>query len=553
MLSAKRTAFLGALIVLLLAAFGCGDDNGTTAPAVPDLSVSATDVTVSETQTSTTVTVTPDGPGTVTWQIISVPEWLTVTPARGTISDGKAVDVTLTASAEGMPADTHTASLVLEYTGNGKIPIGVRFVVGPLPFMELSTDGLTMDEFAGSTSFTIYNRGNTAFSWSANPGASYVQVSPPSGTLGYQQSVEVEVTVDRNQLQNGYSWSTLVINTDFDQTANIGVSVRSYREPFRRLGFSVIDAEYDKNHDVIVAVSDNPPRLHIIDPETYQSTSVALPGSPTCVSVRPDGRYAGVGQDGLITTVKLETATVDRSYAVTVDVEDVVMAQNWWAYVFPASNQWDNIRCVNLLSREVSLNGGSQIFSGTVARLHPSGEYVYGANNGVSPSDFEKYDVRFGIANYLYDSPYHGDFSFDGNLWFSEDGSRIFARSGNIFRASTDSESDLSYLGSLGGVQDLEWVCDSQAANRIFAIAEVDGAGAGAIRVYDPTSLHYRGDIPLDNFRVDGDGGGAFYAPEGHFVFMNAAGSRIYALFEAPVEAGIEGWSLEGFDASVAP
>ena len=75
--------------------------------------------------------------------------------------------------------------------------------------------------------------------------------------------------------------------------------------------------------------------------------------------------------------------------------------------------------------------------------LHPSGDYIYGADQGIFPSDIEKYDIRSGNLIYLYDSPYHGDYAMGGNLWISEDGLRIFTALGNVFRSSVNQDTDM--------------------------------------------------------------------------------------------------------------
>ena len=72
------------------------------------------------------------------------------------------------------------------------------------------------------------------------------------------------------------------------------------------------------------------------------------------------------------------------------------MANNKWAYVFPKDDQWEYVRCINLnisTDNEANSTGGS-MYAGTKGRLHPSGKFIYGADNGLSPSDIEKYDIQ---------------------------------------------------------------------------------------------------------------------------------------------------------------
>jgi hypothetical protein len=197
---------------------------------------------------------------------------------------------------------------------------------------------------------------------------------------------------------------------------------------------------------------------------------------------------------------------------------------------------------------------GSSINEETVAKLHPSGSYIYGADNHISPSDFEKYDIRSGPATYMYDSQYHGDYDFDGNVWSYEDGSRLIAASGNLFGTSTVQAQDMTYAGSLPGARGTLWATHSTEASRVLLFA--DGAYAQSapaeFRSYDPSSNQYLGSVPLPKF--NGSAGATQYAAGGHFIFYNAAGTRAYTLVRADPQSGLAlDWGLAVFDAADIP
>ncbi|MGB7931203.1 MAG: hypothetical protein WCH04_03110, partial [Gammaproteobacteria bacterium] len=204
-----------------------------------------------------------------------------------------------------------------------------------------------------------------------------------------------------------------------------------------RLNFQVIDAEYSNQLDRIVMVATNPNTLHVLDPVSGSDVSVALPLSPTSVSIGPDGQFAAVGHDGYFSYIDLSQGQLLSTYSVSTDVLDIVLAGNGYVYAFPRQDQWENIRCIELATGNETLHTGNFVYAGTLARLHPNGTDIYGADNGLSPSDIEKYSIAGGTAQYLYDSPYHGTYAMGGELWFTEDGSRIFTRSGNVFRSSS--------------------------------------------------------------------------------------------------------------------
>src|SRR5205807_6175026 len=70
------------------------------------------------------------------------------------------------------------------------------------------------------------------------------------------------------------------------------------------LPYAVIDAKYSKTLDRIVTISKNPNTLHVFDPVAGTETgSVQLPQTPNAVSLSPDGLFAAVGYDLLVSYI----------------------------------------------------------------------------------------------------------------------------------------------------------------------------------------------------------------------------------------------------------
>ena len=321
--------------------------------------------------------------------------------------------------------------------------------------------------------------------------------------------------------------------------------------PITALAHRVVDAEYDPTNNRIVTVSANPSRLHIVDPETGAAQTIDLAQVPNAVAVRADGQYAAVGHNAWISYVNLATRQVERVYPVTTDVVDIVLASNGWVHAFPRTDQWETIRSIELATGAETRTG--TIRAGTLVKLHPSGRYIYGANNGLSPSDIEKYDIRSGAAAVMYDSPYHGDYAFNGDLWISEDGLRVFAKSGNVFRSSEVRAEDLLYGGHLQGMSVVQWAAQSTAAGRIFALpgSSWDAQAAPELRVYESGFLAYRGAVALPRFVVPTVGS---FAAEGRYVFPTADGQRLYVLVKADNASGIaQDWGIVTYDLADLP
>ena len=330
------------------------------------------------------------------------------------------------------------------------------------------------------------------------------------------------------------------------------------------LAHRVVDAEYNAAAGTIVTVSANPSRLHVVDAEARTTQSVDLPQVPLSVSVAPSGTHAAVSHDGYVSYVNLATRTVEKTYPVRSVGGDVVLAGNGYAYVFPRADQWVDVHCINMATGAETLSPYPGPRAGTLVRLHPSGDYIYGANNGLSPNDIEKYDVRPGTATRMYDSPYHGDYNFAGNLWISGDGTRLFARSGNVFRSSTVRAEDMTYAGALSGVAAVQAAVQLNAASRIYVLASSapppsywspDPVPATDVRAYEPQFLGYKGAARLPSFKVPTSTGGTIgYAADGRYLFENAGGTRVYAVVRAPDGSGIANdWAVAAFDVADLP
>lgn len=334
----------------------------------------------------------------------------------------------------------------------------------------------------------------------------------------------------------------------FELTVNDGsltseaITVKVSVQPvINSLSYPVTDAEYSKALDKVIMLSTSPNQLHIYDAATHTEQVISLPLAPTSVSVGPDGLYAAVGHDAYISYVDLKNAKLLKTLAVAVKVLDIVLAGNGYAYAFPKEDQWQDIYSVNLNTGEVTGGARVTIYAGTLAKLHPNGLSMYGANNGLSPDDIEKYDIQTGTASKLYDSPYHGDYPMCGNLWFSEEGKRIFTACGNVFRAADLKIQDMLYNGSLAELTHIQDLAHSATAAKVAAIpkyvpyANLNESVDTQILSYDDEYLTPSDSFQLPYFVVNEKG----FMGHGKFVFFNKAADHLIVILKADASAAI--------------
>ena len=303
---------------------------------------------------------------------------------------------------------------------------------------------------------------------------------------------------------------------------------------FRRFVFNVIDAVFSESLDAVVAVGDdNKLYRYSMDDHSTRAVSLSFPG--TAVSVLPDGTKAAVGHDGRVSIVDLANMQVEKVWPISADVFDLEIAENGFVYVMPREDQWEALRALKIDTGEEFQQSGYSVRAGTVIKMHPSQDYIYGADRGLSPSDIEKYDIRSGAPIYMYDSPYHGDYGMCGDLWMSRDGLRIFTRCGNVFRASETREQDMIYNGRVDVMQ------------RIAALSHHDDEVAFLDEI-DLQQLNYYGYQILasageDRLPVELAAGQAF-ATEGQFVFHRENG-EVIALVQVEAASGyLRDWGV---------
>ncbi len=312
--------------------------------------------------------------------------------------------------------------------------------------------------------------------------------------------------------------------------------------PLIPLSFTVTDADYSASLDRLIMISADQNQLHIYDPTTQTDRVVGLNPTPTSISVGPEGRFAAVGHDALISVVDLQQGTVVRTLPLSTQVFDLVFAPNGWILVVPVRDQWVNLYGVQISTGQQVESTGHSIRAGSRIQLHPEGKSVYLANRGLSPSDIEKIDISGSVPVYAYDSPYHGDYPMCGDLWISQDGRRIFTACGHVFRSSSDPEQDMTYAGSLPGVDRIRHLFHS-AANGVVWVIPDQSSGSHSensispqqVAMIDYQNLTLNGTIPIPHF-ISKD---QAFPAEGRFVFVNGQGDGFYLIVQAEAGAGL--------------
>lgn len=521
----------------------------------PKIKTSATTLDFSAETNSIDFTIENIGTGILQWNIDSMPEWINFSTKSGVLLKGQKSTIKANCNRIGKNADTYNSSFTIKSNSEIDIsPINVQMVVAKISDMKISKDSLIFDYFSTTKEFYVKNTGNDVLDWTSTEVSSFT-LSPKSGSVAIGDSVKVVATINRLNMKNGVTFSSISVQGNSGKTFVLPIRVNNYVNSKWLLDFNILDAEYSKATDKVITISTNPDKLTIIDPDSRTATHISLNIAAKTVSVNKAGTFAAVGHNGFVTLVNLATLKIEKEYSVPCDVLDIVLTSNNWAYLFPVRDQWTNIKCLNANTGLTTTQTGYSIYAGTVGRLHPSEKYIYGADNGVSPSDIEKYDISNGTSAYLYDSPYHGDYAMGGNLWFSEDGERIFTKGKTVLKSSTDKANDMVYNGSLATTNYIRTLYHSAAKNKVYAIEQMaynwsTEQMSSEIYVFNYSYLNFIEKLSLEKFMTPyGVEGGKLSNAEGYFVFAKSDGSKVYALVKAQAGSGLlNDWAIQSIN-----
>lgn len=379
------------------------------------------------------------------YSIIDQPDWVFLGQMNGVIYDLHDFYVSIDQN-RSYPFGILKDSIEF-FTRVGRSYLEVRYVNGDGDQV-LHEDTIFISALSDTTRMQLYNNTLSSIDFNLNAPAE-IMVNPANGNIGAGSSESVLLTANRNSIPDSTVYYNITLNHG-TVSKTIVVKVETFKEDKIILNGNVIDAEYDNSHNKLYYITSNPAAIVQFDPNTKLSSSTSLNNIPLCLSLSNSGNYAVVGNDGNATFLNLQTMSVISNFNTGVRAADIMLKDSSYAYVLPKNGQHVRMSCINLQNNYFqSSHIGSTIYQNARGKLHPTQQAIYTVANDVSPIDLDKFNISGGTASYLYDSPYHGTYNFGGDLWFSTNGSRIFTRGKAVVSASTSSNIDMVYSGTI--------------------------------------------------------------------------------------------------------
>lgn len=498
------------------------------------------------------ITIFNTGTGYLEWEWENQLTWLTFSRETGTVGPGYNTWVQAAVSREDLPLGTEQGQVILKTNSeNGDVVMDVSMEVPPITSLVFMPDRLEFDYFENQKTLYIKNEGNTVIDWSIDNGNDYLSFNPTAGSLPVDDSIAINAEVDRSSLITKKYITKIYFQTGEDPI-RLPIIVDHHKDNKWHIEGQIIDAEYDRNNDVVVAISENPYEIRSFDPIAEQIDSLALEQEPMCISVSQDGNYAAIGHDKVVSYINLNTMELIGEYSISAEANDIILAPNNWVYVFRQYGFNYQVICLDLSTGSETLSTGQSIDNDSKAKLHPSGDFIYVTDHQSGYSNLYKFDITNGTAEFLYESPDYGEYTFGSDLWISEDGLRLYTQSRNIFYSSTDPYIDMTYYGQfqVEGNMYVASLDHSNYAGKVFVLP-TKGPNydpENEFLIYEDVYFSYEGTKNLSDFIIpDGQGGGDLYEAKGHYGFFNRTGTRFFVLVE--IEATwMDRWAIESFE-----
>jgi hypothetical protein len=313
----------------------------------------------------------------------------------------------------------------------------------------------------------------------------------------------------------------------------------------------VADAVFDHANDRILIAAADTPELLVIDARRGVVDRIPLAEPGRLVTLSADGRRAAVTHSAYATVIDMPTMRVVGRFG-TGRVMRAALSNLGMLYAFPLSGQWDQIRSIDISTGAESK--ASWITYGSIGWALPNGAAVVTLNSW----GFESWAVRGDELQFLGETGY----SYGGDFWLDQSGARLVLATRDVFAVGPAGE--LTQAGSLPGTRVIGGFDHSLASDRYYVLPASATAtwdvpwpyrGTGStITAIDATNRVVVDSLAIPAFEVVDSAGSRSYAAAGRFVFASANGHRVYALVEAPPEAGLaHAWAIATFDVGGAP
>ncbi len=501
------------------------------------------------------------GNGILLWDIVSMPEWLTVNTGQ---FDSMSLMLGKDASAsipflfnleKAVQNDNLTGTILLKTNdkNNPLVTIQVTANLGN-PDFNIFENPLNFDNTETTKIFRVYNHGEGIAIWRFEGLPEWLTVSPVNGVVMSYSSADINFTCDRSKLSPGLNSATINLKSSDPDRPSIAITVTvrvpGIGENIRLLEGNIVDLKINKNTNTLYFVTSQPNKLvtyNIVNKEVTHE--IALSKAPTCLAISEDFTKAVVGHGGMMSVIDLTAYSVSKTYETDYTVYDAEWADdNWFCYT-KANNNTENLLWMNVSTDEsIQTSTGSHILGTADLKKIPNQPYIIAGRKNVSPSGIFVID----IATKTLKSYTHTTL---GDLWFFNEGQLVVTGYSYVMRTSTITAPDGYNLNEPPSIGELIgeayrypawWVDFTPESNSIWAILSYHAdyyfpPYNGRIYQFEDNDFKLAKTITYNNI-FQPDAQTAAYEVEARYVFANNEGTELTVLRKGKDN---NNWSIE--------
>lgn len=496
------------------------------------------------------------GEGILIWDIVSLPQWLTVDTTQLSLTSlllgqGATTTIPFNLNAEMAVQSIMTGTIVLKTNDRDHQYVEIA-VTADLGTPQLSVYSYYLPVDFGTNdqnrSLTINNNGNGILTWRFEGLPGWLSLSRSNGMCYPYSDVGVVFTCDRSKLEPGINSATIYLKSNdtanssfpitvFARAAGISVNVRA-------LTGNIVDAAFDKNTNTLYYVTSQPNVLVAYDvtarTELHQ---IALAKAPTCLAVSEDYTKALVGHGGVISMLNLESRSVTKTLEVRGVLADIEFAANDWCAYTEGGNY--NIQHTTIYWVDLTNGGivkGSRVYEDCLIKKVPNQNYIIGSETELS------------AGVYVYDLNSRNEktriFESFKDFWFA--GNYVISSFGHVYRLSDLLSNDGNTSDRPSPVGKLQfpnnnsfaipWIDHCSASHSIFGLKNQDYQTVSSqIFQFEDNDYTLTKTFNYDKF-YQPDAQTTLFEVEAHYLFSNGSGSELSVL-----RKGVNNnyWSIE--------
>lgn len=550
----KTIAYISGLLLFLISSVSCNNDflseNQKSEYTLNDT------LYLNNTQENIETSILFPAKNNSDYTIFMQPKWLSFNSMHGKVVNGVIpLSFSILKGKINPGYNTTYGNIVIDINDVGFLSLVVAFSDYGTPTLQCSTSSLNFDS-SNNLTFTIANISDGFLLWNITGLPDWLTLSSTSGVLGTGNSISISASLNADKITSGQELTgSLQINSNSGSAPfNIALHVPTITTiPLSdtKITGIVTDAEYYQKTGVMAICTKSPNSLILFNTSTKTFNTIGLSMTPNCVSVSEDGHNAVIGYSvAYVSYIDLDNSRILKNYAINCIPFDIVLGDNFWCYIAPATGQ--NIDLVNLnldSGQLISCNNLNRMYEKTIIKKVPGQPFMMGTCTALSPSGIETYNISKGIANDTI-GHYHVD---AGNLWISEDAKKVYTQGKKVYLFQ---KQDILYhfdtpsiYGQIEtGMNYISGFDECQAINSFFITyySTYSPSGyPGVIEQFNTTNLNKIKSYTVSP--VSTDGSATKYLTDARYIFVNEEGSELYALKNLKVNYNRDFWTIEKF------